>query len=145
MSKRNTVKQKKMMLHNIECFYGNIRKACTASGITTMTHYRWAKEDDEYSKSVECLKDIGYRSLKERLIEAAMAKIDKGDTALLGKMLGLFLKDLCEDMKAVSRANKPQTVAVMKYVESREEAQAIMAKQREERRQREEGDLLHYL
>jgi hypothetical protein len=129
-------KQKEMMIHNVEVFYGNVRKACNAVGLSTQTHYRWTKEDSEYGARMENLKDISFRNLKERLVESALNRIDKGDSVILGKMLALFLSDLPEEMKAASRANRPQTVAVMKYVDTREEAQAIMERQRIENQQR---------
>jgi hypothetical protein len=100
-----TAKQKEVMIKLLETNYGNIRKAAKLAGISTRTHYRWCKEDNDYDDRTCSMKDICYRNIKGDLIESAMRKVEKGDSAVLNKMLGLFLKDLPFEMQKLSTYN----------------------------------------
>jgi hypothetical protein len=104
-SPEGTGKQKEVMLRALEAHYGNIVKAAKVAGITSQTHYRWLKEDKGYDLLAKSIKDVCYRDLKEDLIENGLKMIEKGNAAVLIKMLGIFLKDLPEEMKMLNRMN----------------------------------------
>jgi hypothetical protein len=100
-----TALKKQAMIKALEANFGNIVISASKAGITPQTHYRWCKEDDAYYKAAESLKDIGLRNVKESLLDIAMQKIRKGDSSVLNKMLGIFLKEMPEEMKIMSRYN----------------------------------------
>ena len=118
---------KKEMVNALEAYMGNVTAAAQKVGITPRTHYRWLKDDPEYADATENMKDISYRRVKDSLIEKALSKIEKGDTAVLMKMLGIYLKKLPEEMERASRINNvPLIRARIKYIDTREEAEEIM-------------------
>lgn len=123
------LRQKDMMINALEINYGNVRMAAKVAGISTRTHYRWRKEDEDYERKTDNLKDIGYRDIKESLIDIALKKAQKGDTFVLNQMLRIFLKDLPEDMKMVSRYNNIPLTPKIKYIDTREEAEEIMRRE----------------
>lgn len=121
-----TAIHKREMINALEVNLGNVTAATKEVGITPRTHYRWLKEDEEYADATENMKDICYRRLKEGLIDMALKKIEKGNTAVLMKMLGIYLKKLPDDMERVSRINNvPLIRPRIKYVHTREEADEI--------------------
>jgi len=104
-SPEGTEKQKAVMLRALEANYGNIAKAAQVAGITSQTHYRWMKEDERYDLVAKSIKDVCYRDLKENLIDNGLKMIEKGNAAVLIKMLSIFLKDMPEEMKLLNRMN----------------------------------------
>jgi len=122
-----TAIQKKEMINALEESMGNVTAAAKKVGITPRTHYRWLKEDEEYADATENMKDISYRRVKDSLIEKALSKIEKGDTAVLMKMLSIYLKKLPDEMERLAHINNvPMLRAKIKYIENREEAEEIM-------------------
>ena len=100
-----TAIQKKAMIDALEANFGNATKAAVAAHIKPRTHYRWLKEDEDYANEAENMKDLCYRKVKDNLLENALKKIDKGDSAVLNKMLGIFFKKMPEEMDRVRRFN----------------------------------------
>jgi len=49
---------KKAMIDALEKSLGIVTSACKAVGIARETHYRWMREDEEYSTSVKSIEDI---------------------------------------------------------------------------------------
>ena len=49
---------KKAMIDALEKSLGIVTSACKAVGISRETHYRWLREDEEYSTSVRSIEDI---------------------------------------------------------------------------------------
>lgn len=125
-SEQATAIQKKEMINALEANFGNVTQAAKAVGITPRTHYRWLKEDEEYADAAENMRDICYRRVKDNLLEKALDKIEKGDTAILSKMLSIYLKKLPEEMDRASRQNNVRLVPKIRYVETREQAEQIM-------------------
>ena len=120
------VLQKQKMLDAIVANFGNVTKAAAMAGIHPSSHYRWLKEDPEYADVSENMKDISFRKIKDRLLEKALEKIDKGDSAILGRMMAIYLKNIPRDMDMVSRCNNVRLVPRIKYIDTREQAQALM-------------------
>ena len=111
-----TVRQKQAMIDAIEANFGNITKAAKAAGINVRTHNRWRKEDNEYDTLFMSIKDISYGKLKDSLLEEAMKRIKKGDSAVLNQMLRLFYKNLQEDMSKAAFFNNVPIRAKVKFV-----------------------------
>jgi|SRR6185312_3982110 len=104
-SEEVTAIHKKEMINALEANMGNVTAAAQVVGITPRTHYIWLKQDDEYADAAENMKDICYRRVKDSLIEKALSKIEKGDTAVLMKMLSIYLKKLPDEMERAARIN----------------------------------------
>jgi hypothetical protein len=49
---------KKAMINALEKSLGIVTSACKAVGIARETHYRWMREDEDYSTSVKSIEDI---------------------------------------------------------------------------------------
>lgn len=49
---------KKAMIDALEKSLGIVTSACKAVGISRETHYRWLREDEDYSTSVRSIEDI---------------------------------------------------------------------------------------
>jgi len=65
------------MLEALTASMGIVSTACKAVGIGRTTHYRWIKEDEEYSSAVESINEATVD-----FAESALYKlIQKGDTA----------------------------------------------------------------
>jgi hypothetical protein len=101
-----TAKQKQRMIIALEANFGNVTKAAKIAGITPRTHQRWVKEDGDYEDEVGSIKDLGLKGMKDNLIDLAMKKAQQGNIAVLNKMLGIFLKDMPEEMKDLNQYNK---------------------------------------
>jgi hypothetical protein len=124
------LRQKSIMINALEANYGNVRKSAKIAGISTQTHYRWRKEDEDYEKKTDNLKDIGFRDVKENLIEEGLKMVEKGNAAVLMKMMSIFLKNLPEEMKTASRSNNIPLTPKLRYVNSREEAEELARQRR---------------
>lgn len=121
MEKRNlssTVTQKEVMITALEANYGNVTKAAKLAQINPKTHYRWMKEDSNYEREAQSIKDLGFRNIKDDLIELGMKKAEQGDSVVLNKMLSIFLKDLPEEMKDLNRYNNVPFKVGIKYVDN---------------------------
>lgn len=116
-SAEETAMQKQAMIRALEANYGNITKAAKAAGIAASTHFRWMKEDSEYEEQADAGKDVGYRNIKDSIIDMAMNKAKKGNVAVLNKLMGVFLKNLPEEMKILHRANNVPLRARIKYID----------------------------
>lgn len=119
-------KQKEAMIDALETHYGSIRKATKAAGISVRTHFRWMKEDENYERKANMSKDVGYRNLKDNIIEMALKKAEKGDAAVINQMMRTFLKHMPDEMQALNRLNNVPLTPVISYVDTREEAEEIM-------------------
>jgi predicted transcriptional regulator len=124
-----TAMLKTQMIDALEANFGSVTVAARVVGISPRTHYRWLKEDNEYSGEAENIRDISYRKIKEGLVQKAWMKIEKGNTSVLNKMLGIFLKKLPEEMELASRHNNVRLTASIKYIDTREEAEEIMRRE----------------
>jgi hypothetical protein len=119
MEKRNldrTAKQKEFMIKALEANYGDVRMAAKLAKISSQTHYRWRKEDKDYEKQTDSARDICYRDLKEHLISQGLKMVDKGDTKVLNKMMGIFLKDLPEEMRILRLNNDIPLRATVRFI-----------------------------
>ena len=123
-----TAIRKKEMINALEANFGNVTDATKTVGITPRTHYRWLKEDEEYADAAENMRDLCFRKVKDNLVAKALSKIEKGDSAVLMKMLGIYLKKLPDEMERASYQNNVRLRANIKYVKTREEAEEIMRK-----------------
>lgn len=112
-----TATQKELMLKYLEVFSGNITEAAKKAGITSRTHYLWIKADPQYGDNVQNVRDICFRNSKEKLISFAMKRIEEGNTTVLNKMLGIYLKDLPDEMKSLNHHHHVPLRAVFKYVD----------------------------
>jgi hypothetical protein len=109
-----TAIQKKKMIDALVANFGNVHQAAKALKMDTRTHYRWLSEDSEYAQEAENIRDISYRKVKDNLLENALKKIEKGDSAVLNKMLGIYFKKLPEEMERVSHYNNVRTRVMLK-------------------------------
>lgn len=57
---------------------GNVTKACEMVEVTRDTHYRWLKEDEDYKRQVEAIKDNAID-----FVEGQLFKLIKGVTAIV--------------------------------------------------------------
>lgn len=111
-------KEKEKMIIALEANRGNVTRAAKLAGITPQTHYRWRKEDERYESRTDSMKDICYRDIKENLIDRGLKMVEKGNVSVLIKMLGIFLKDLPEEMKILNRCNNVPMRASIRYVDN---------------------------
>ena len=49
---------KKAMINALEKSLGIVTSACKVVGISRETHYRWMREDEDYSNAVKSIEDI---------------------------------------------------------------------------------------
>ena len=56
MANNDTIK--KAMVAALEKSLGIVTAACKSVGISRETHYRWAREDEDYKKAVDDISDI---------------------------------------------------------------------------------------
>jgi Bacterial regulatory protein, Fis family len=110
-------KQKEKMITALEANRGNVSKAAKLAEITPKTHYRWRKEDERYESRTDSLKDICYRDIKENLIDTCLELAEKGNERVLIKLMGIFLKDLPEEMKTLNRMNNVPLIPKINYVD----------------------------
>ena len=104
------------MLGALELNYGNVRKSAKMTKINILTHYRWLKEDHEYSDQAENIADIGFRNIKDDLLDLSMRIAEKGNVSVLNKLLGIYFKNVPEEMKMISRINNFKTRVKIKWV-----------------------------
>jgi hypothetical protein len=121
-----TIAQKEKMMEAIEANYGNITKAAKMVGIHPATHYRWLKEDEAYADQTEYMRDVSFRKIKDKLLEKALEKIDTGDSAILSRMMAIYLKNIPQEMDRISRYNNVRLLPKIRYIDTREQAEAIM-------------------
>jgi hypothetical protein len=147
-SEEVTARKKELMLLALEANFGNVWKAAKMIKIANSTHYRWMKEDRDYASKAEVLKDIGYRDLRDDLLDKAMKQVEKGNVQVLNKMLGIFCKDLPEEMKMLRLNNDIPLRATVKFIntpidprrnleQERREWEKMLEKDRERDRARE--------
>ena len=111
-----TALQKKRMIDALEANMGSVTKAAKAVKISPRTHYRWVNEDREYALQSESIKDICYKKIKDKLLEKALAQIEKGEASVLNKMLGIYFKHIPDDMQKVNMYNSVPIRATVKWV-----------------------------
>lgn len=116
-----TEKQKLTMLSALEANFGNVKKAAKLINIAPSTHYRWLKEDWDYAEKAENIRDISFRNVKDSLLEEALKKVQKGDAAVLNKMMAIFFKNVPEEMARVSRYNNVPLRVGIKYIDKPED------------------------
>jgi hypothetical protein len=109
---------KEKMIDALEASFGNVSQAAKSAGIDPRTHYRWMKEDPNYANHAENMKDICFRKIKDNLLEKALMMIDKGNPAILSKMLGIYFKKLPDEMSRLSRHNDVPLRVGINYVKS---------------------------
>ena len=123
------LRQKSIMIEELEKNYGSIKNAAKAAGIHPSTHYRWMKEDEDYERKADISKDVGYRNLKDNIIEIALRKAEKGSATVITQMMRTFLKYLPDEMQRLNRANNVRLVPKIRYIDTREEAEEVMRRQ----------------
>lgn len=123
------LRQQSLMIEALEKNYGNITKAAKAAGISTSTHYRWMKEDEDYERKATISRDVGCRSYKDNIMEIALRKAEKGDAAVINQLIRTFLKYVPDEMKELNRANNTRLVPRIRYIDTREEAEEIMRRE----------------
>jgi hypothetical protein len=116
-SETATAMQKQDMLKALDAHYGNVRKAADTAKIAPSTHYRWRKEDSDYDGAVAYIKDISFGNIQDALVSTAIEKIKNGDTAVLNKMLGIYLKGLPETMNQLNKIFHPKIKVGIKYID----------------------------
>src|SRR5579863_1586901 len=112
-----TVKSQQAMIEALEANFGNIVLAAKEAGITPRTHYRWQKEDNDYDNQIRSLKNSCYEKIRDKLLDAALKKVDKGDSIILGKMIGIYFKNVPAEMDSLSLVNRPSLMAKINYVD----------------------------
>ena len=132
------LRQQDMMINALEINYGNVKLAAKVAGIAPSTHYRWRKEYEDYERKTDTIKDVGYRDLKENVLDMALKKAEKGDSLVLNQLIRTLLKDLPEEMKKLNRMNDIPLTARIKYVDTREEAAEIVKREQEFRARNQE-------
>jgi len=133
------LRQQDMMINALEVNYGNVKLAAKVAGISPRTHYRWRKEYEDYERKTDTIKDVGYRDLKESVLDLALKKAEKGDSMVLNQLIRTLLKDLPEEMKKLSKMNDIPMRVSINYVDTREEAEEIVKRDQEfMRRNREQ-------
>ena len=125
------LRQQDMMINALEINYGNVKLAAKVAGISPRTHYRWRKEYEDYERKTDTIKDVGFRDLKETVLDIALKKAEKGDSVVLNQLIRTLLKDLPEEMKKLSRMNDIPLTARIKYIDTREEAEEIVKRDQE--------------
>jgi hypothetical protein len=125
------VRQQEAMIDALETHYGSIKYAAQAAGISPRTHFRWMKEYPDYERKADISRDIGYRNLKDSIIETAIRKAKKGNVQVINQMMRTFLKYMPDEMKNLNRSNEVSLMARIKYIDTRDEAQRIL-KEREQ-------------
>jgi len=120
------VRQKEAMIDALETHYGSIKDAAKAVEISARTHFRWMKEDEDYERKANMSKDVGYRNLKDNIMEIALKKAEKGNVAVINQLIRTFLKYMPDEMKDLNRSNNVPFRAKISYVSTREEAEEIM-------------------
>lgn len=120
------LRQKSLMIEALEAHYGSIKNAAKAVGISQSTHFRWMKEDEDYERKANMSRDVGYRNLKDNVIEIALRKAEKGNAAVINQMMRTFLKYMPDEMKDLSRSNNVPLTAKIRYVNTRKEAGELM-------------------
>ena len=75
--RRTTVRDKKRFLEALQRRKGIVTLACKEVGISSMTFYRWQKDDPEFYQKSEEIRDIEIGIIAEdRLAEAIIASRD---------------------------------------------------------------------
>lgn len=69
--------KKKAMIQALEKSFGIVCDACAAVKISRDTHYRWMKEDENYSEAVTSLEDLSLDFAESKLLK----QIEALDTA----------------------------------------------------------------
>jgi hypothetical protein len=105
------------MIEALEANMGNITLAAKQAGISVRTHYYWQKEDNDYDNMLRSLKNICYEKVRDRLLDIALKKIDKGDSTVLNKLIGIYFKNVPQEMEDVSRVNRPPLMAKINYAD----------------------------
>ena len=67
---------KKRLLQALEKSLGIVTTACTETGISRDTHYRWLREDPEYKTQVDSIEDISLDHVESQLFK----QINEGST-----------------------------------------------------------------
>ena len=83
-------KKQKEFLEEYSSCWGNITIACKNFGITRRTYYNWL-EEESFKNAIEEL-DITERK-KDRIEDALMSKVEKGDTTAIIFACKTLLKD----------------------------------------------------
>jgi hypothetical protein len=120
------LRQQDMMINALEINYGNVKLSAKVAGIVPSTHYRWRKEYEDYERKTDTIKDVGYRDLKESVLDMALKRAENGDSMVLNQLIRTLLKDMPEEMKKLSRMNDIPLTAKIRYIDTREQAEAIM-------------------
>jgi len=103
------------MINALEASLGNVTQATKMVKINVTTHYRWVKEDTVYDDSVRSIKDICFQKVRDKLMQTALKRIDSGDSAVLNKMIGIYFKNVPEEMDSLSLVNRPPLMAKIEY------------------------------
>jgi hypothetical protein len=110
-----TAIKKEAMIGALEASFGNVTQAARMAKINVTTHYRWVKEDSEYDDRVRSIKDICFQKVRDKLMRTALKRIDSGDSAVLNKMIGIYFKNVPQEMDSLSLVNRPPLMAKIRY------------------------------
>lgn len=107
MTKRDT--KKRAMIEALERSLGVVTTACNIVGVSRETHYRWMREDSEYSRAVVELENVALDFAESQLHK----QIQEGNTATIifylktkGKRRGYIEKSQVEHSGQVSIAEQ---------------------------------------
>jgi len=123
------LRQKSLMIDELEKNYGSITNAAKAAGVPQSNHFRWMKEDEDYERKATISRDIGCRNFKDNIMAIALRKAEKGDAAVINQLIRTFLKYAPDEMKDLNRANNTRLVPKIRYIDTREEAEEIMRRE----------------
>lgn len=75
---------KKEFLGKFFDFLGNVKKTCNAVGISRMAYYKWRREDKEFEKEADLIKEAARQSMIDSAEEGLRNGVDEGNlTAII--------------------------------------------------------------
>ena len=74
---------KKEFLGKFFDFLGNVKKTCNAVGISRMAYYKWRREDKEFEKEADLIKEAARQSMIDSAEEGLRNGVDEGNTRIL--------------------------------------------------------------
>jgi len=100
-------RQKAEMIKELNDSRGNVSVACGAVSISRVTHYEWCKDDEEYKRDVDDIRESLFDFVESELRE----NIEDGKEA----SIFFFLKTQCKQRGYVEKQEIQQDVKLTKY------------------------------